>query len=78
MLTPITSPAVETKGPPELPGLRAASVRPRFVVPCARQAFAQGRYDANRHTRFKTQGIADRQHQMTALEPTRIAEPRCG
>ena len=79
VLMPTTSPCEETSGPPELPGLSAASVwitssisRPER----ARSERPERRDDAGRHRRFEAERIADGDHELAALEQLGIAQRR--
>ena len=62
VLTPTTSPRELTRGPPELPGLRAASVWMTSSISrplSAAQRPAQGADHAGRHRRLEAEGVAD-------------------
>ena len=66
-LIPITSPAALISGPPELPGLIAASVWITSVIekPFGRLDLAlQGRDDAAGHGAVEAEGVADRDHRV--------------
>ena len=79
VLMPITSPREETSGPPELPGLSAASVWITSSIrrPVLRaQRTAERRDDAGGHRRLEAQRIADGDHELAAPQPLGIAERR--
>ena len=62
VFTPMTSPALVTSGPPELPGFSEASVWMMSSIsrPVARAATARARYDSGRNCLEATD--ADRDH----------------
>ena len=67
VLTPITRPFQSTSGPPELPGLSAASVwiTSSMSRPCPRPERApDGADDAGRHGLLEAQRIADGDRQL--------------
>jgi len=80
VLMPTTSPCEDTSGPPELPGLRAASVwitssisRPDW----ARSERPKRRDHAGGDRGLETKRVADGDDELTTLEPLGIAES-CG
>ena len=77
VLTPTTAPALVTSGPPELPGLSAASV----WMTCSIRRPVRARSDpaeradhAARHGVLEAIRVADRNRQLTWFERLRIAE----
>ena len=80
VLTPITSPAEETSGPPELPGLSAASVctTSSIMRPVETQRAPERRDDAGGHGGVETERIADGDGDLAALQLARVAEPGGG
>ena len=68
VLMPITSPREETSGPPELPGLSAASVWITSSIrrPVRAQRAPEGGDHAGGHGRFKAERIADRDRELPA------------
>ena len=80
VLMPTTSPREDTNGPPELPGLSAASVW--ITSSISRPVEARSERPSAETTpvvtvEFETERIADGNHQLSALEAFGIAE-RCG
>ena len=79
MLTPTTCARLVTSGPPELPGLSAASVWIRFSIRRtvrARKRSAERADHAGGHRVLKAKRIADRDHQLARTQRGRIAERR--
>ena len=79
VFTPTTSPCDDTSGPPELPGLSAASVWITSSISRPvreRKRAAERRDDAGGHRRFEAERIADGDHQLAALKLLGIAERR--
>ena len=75
LLTPITSPAMLTSGPPELPGLIAASVWMKSKPGAATsQRGAFPAHDAEGDRLLEPEGMAQRQHQLADAEAVRIPE----
>ena len=76
VLMPIISPLELRRGPPELPGLMAASVwiMSRMMVVFVLIGPAEGRDDAVGQGAVEAEGIADGQDLLPDLEPGRIAE----
>ena len=81
VLMPTTSPAAVTSGPPEFPGLSAASVWMTLSIsrpdPGA-QRTAERADDARSDRALKAERVADRDDQLADPQPARIAEPREG
>ncbi len=80
VLTPTTSPRDDTSGPPELPGLSAASVW--ITSSISRPERARNERPSAETTpvvtvEFEPERVADGDHQLAAPEQLRIAE-RCG
>ena len=75
---PTTWPAALTSGPPELPGLMAASVwmRPSSVTPSAVEVAVLGRHDPAGDGRLaaEVEGVADGDHLVADLEVVGRAE----
>ena len=79
VLMPITSLCDETSGPPELPGLSAASVwiTSSIIRPVTgAERPAERRDDAGGDRRFEAERVADRDDQLAAPQPLGIAERR--
>ena len=80
VLMPTTFPAASSSGPPELPGLMAASVWMRFVsdwLPSVRIGAALGRDDAAGHgIRIRAERAADGDDQLADLERIGLADRR--
>ena len=79
VLMPTTSPCEDTSGPPELPGLSAASVWIRSSI--SRPVRARSERPSAETTpavtvEFEAERIADRDHQLAAPQPLGIAERR--
>ena len=79
VLMPITSPREETSGPPELPGLSAASVW--ITSSISRPERARSERPSAETTpavtvELEAERIADRDHQLAAPQPLGIAERR--
>ena len=77
MLTPITSPRLSTSGPPELPGLRAASVWMMLSIsrPRARaERPAEGADDAGGHRVLEAVRVADGDRELARPGWRRVAE----
>ena len=72
---PMTSPRDDTSGPPELPGLSAASVwiTSSISLPVRER---KDRPSADRHCRLEAKRIANRNYQLTALERLGITQRR--
>ena len=78
VLMPTTSPAAVTSGPPEFPGLSAASVWMTLSIsrPGARaQRAAERADDPGGDRALKAERVADRDHQLADPQLARIAEP---
>ena len=81
VLMPTTSPFVATSGPPELPGLSAASV---WMTSSIRRPLRARRLRPSAETTpavtvdFEPEGIADRDDELAAPQGLRIAEPGGG
>ena len=79
VFTPTTSPCAVTSGPPELPGLRAASVWMRLSMsrpPSDAQRPAERADHAGRHRRLEPVGVADGHDQLADAQAARVAEAR--
>jgi len=79
VLMPTTSPCDETSGPPELPGLSAASVWMTSSISRPerdRNDRPKSGDDARCHGRFEAERIADGDDQLTAPEQLGIAQRR--
>ena len=77
VFTPITLPRRSTSGPPELPGLSAASVWMTLSMsrPVVRaQRAAQRAHHARRHRGLEAVRIADGHHQLAHLQGAGVAE----
>ena len=79
VLMPITSPREETSGPPELPGLSAASVW--ITSSISRPVLERSDRPSAETTpavtvEFEAQGIADRHHELAAPQSLGVAQPR--
>ena len=79
VFTPTTSPWEETSGPPELPGLSAASV---WITSSISRPVRERKLRPSAETTpvvtvdFEAEWIADGDHQLPALQPLGIAERR--
>ena len=79
VLTPITSPSEDTSGPPELPGLSAASV---WMTSSIMRPFRElserpsAETITGGHAGVEAQRIADRDHQLAAPQRLGIAQAR--
>ena len=77
VLTPMTSPRVETSGPPELPGLSAASVwtTPSMSRPlCERMVRPSALTTPEVTVAWKPERIADRDDELARAQRRRVAE----
>ena len=79
VLMPMTSPREDTSGPPELPGLSAASVW--ITSSISRPVLERSDRPSADTTpavtvEFEAQRIADRDHELAAAQPLGIAQPR--
>ena len=79
VLTPITSPRDETRGPPELPGLSAASVwiTSSIIRPVvARIERPRAETTPAVTVELEAERVADRHHELATANGLGIAEPR--
>src|SRR5581483_7831312 len=74
VLIPITWPARSTSGPPELPGLIAASVCKKALELAANATAVLRADDAGRNGGLKSKGTANRENPITDLHAIGIAE----
>jgi hypothetical protein len=76
VLTPITRPSHATSGPPELPGLSAASVWITSSIsrPDCERRLRPSAHHAGRHGALEAERVADRDRELPDHEPARVAE----